>query len=60
LKIEEETRIEEVLKEVGLVSGEEETYRKHDLGQWHEGWGHSFQKRIPQIYSMIEELSKWG
>lgn len=48
----------DVMKEVGLASKDADAASLH-LGQWHEGWGHSWENRFAQTHQRIEQIMQW-
>jgi hypothetical protein len=60
LKIKEGKEAEEIMKDVGLLKAEAKFDRPRELGQWYQGWGHSFGSRFTQIHEKIEQVSGWN
>jgi len=61
LKVEENEKYEDVMRNVGLLNEHDEFNQSRELGQWFSGWGHSSSgNKFAQIYEKIEQLYQWN
>lgn len=60
LEIPEGKKVEEIMKDVGLIKDGDEFDRPRELGQWYHDWGHSYGSRFTQIRENIEQVSAWN
>ena len=60
LIIEEGANYGSIMKDVGLLSDDQEFIPQRDLAEFFSGWGHRFSKSFGQIYEKIEQLYQWS
>lgn len=59
LKVGENETMRDVMTRVGVVDKGEQNYLTQ-FSQWHQGWGHSHERRFAQIHAKIEQISQWS
>lgn len=62
IEIKENKKVEDVLKQVGLMSDDNDSYGRADLQQWYSSWGRNYndQNKFHEIYIKIQQISKWN
>lgn len=62
IEIKENEKVEDILKHVGLMNGEDNSYSRVDLHQWFSSWGRNYddQNKFNEIYIKIQQISKWN
>jgi len=62
IEIKENEKVEDVLKHVGLMNEDNNSFSRADLQQWFSNWGRNYndQNKFNEIYIKIQQISKWN